>query len=130
MGARALEWESLELNSGSSSEGPAGGALTDADIEKVQKILAAHNSQFRDCYEKALLYDDKLSGVVDLLFSVGNTGAGSKTEAKLNQAKGGGTGAGMNQFRSCLESIGRRLVFPRAIAGNQIKFGLMANTRL
>lgn len=97
-------------------------SLSAVDREAIRKIIAAHESAFRNCHEKALLLDAAFSGQAELLFTAGTGGQVSDTG--MNYAGPGSAGA-KAALQSCLRAEGQRIKFPASVAGNQVKFTLI-----
>lgn len=97
------------------------GEISPADLAQIQKALAARFSDFRDCYEKALLTDPQMAGLAQLLIPVATGGHASNIKVSLN---GRGSSQSVSVLSGCLNGVIKRISFPPKVAGNQIQFTL------
>ena len=93
--------------------------LADIDDSEIMKVIDQHSFQFRDCYEKALLKDEKLSVRAVFLLRL-NQSQVQHTRLELN---GTGNKASRHLLSHCLFRKMKMLVF----AKNQQKLSLRFN---
>jgi hypothetical protein len=112
--AQGVQWEA-------SGAGKGGKPLDPTDLEKIRKQLSQRASEFRDCYERALLRDDSLEGTADFSFVVGSGGG---LDAARVDFSGKGGNPVIGNLKGCLSEVSRRIHFPGSVAGNTLRYTL------
>ena len=88
--------------------------LGSMDPELLRKILREYLPQFRHCYQKELQVNDGLKGIIDLDFRIGKSGAVSKVNIKVKNAKFSSQGI------SCMSGVLKLIPFPKPKGGGVV----------
>ena len=87
----------------------------------IMKVIDKHNFQFQECYERALLIDEKLSGKVTFLLKLNH----SKVRKAGLELKGKGSSGSQRELTRCLFRESKSLLFPKNRQKISIKFNLI-----
>ena len=91
------------------------------DYKNIMKVIDGHSFQFQECYEKALLKDEKLAGKVIFLLKM----SGPRVKKAGLDIQAGGKSSGHREFSRCLFQKSKSLVFPDNTGDISIKFNLI-----
>ena len=111
---RAELWDRMKLLQENRREGRV-------DYKNIMKVIDGHSFQFQECYEKALLEDEKLAGKVIFLLKM----SGSRVEKAGLDIQTGKKSSAHRTFSRCLFSKSKSLVFPGNTGNISIKFNLI-----
>lgn len=87
----------------------------------IMKVIDRHSFQFQECYERALLKDENLSGKVIFLLRLNR----SKVAKSGLELQGEGNPASRRMFTHCLFQESKKLVFLENKKNVSIKFNLI-----
>ena len=96
-------------------------AETQVNYGDIMKVIDKHNFQFQECYERALLVDENLSGKVTFLLRLNH----SKVQKAGLELKGKGSPGGRRELTRCLFRESKGLLFPKNGRKISIKFNLI-----
>jgi hypothetical protein len=105
------------------------GEITDSNSEAIgdtSAIVAAlskYQSEFRECYERALFVDASIAGKAQFLIGISGSGSVSLSKVSLKLAKSQSQAA--PGLQSCLEGVGKKVHFPSTVGQQSIQFGLL-----
>lgn len=116
---QGINWNAVGIGDASGVNGEK--PMTDKELELIREILGKRQIVFRNCYERALLSDEKLSGKVDFLFTIAAGGRVGQTQV---QFQGNGNSSSQSLLKSCLGEVSQAIQFPSSISGRRIKFNL------
>ncbi len=94
--------------------------LSVKELEKLRLLFASKWLEIRDCYEKALLYDSKLAGFLNLQVQVGSGGSVSESVFEL---KGAGSTQSQRVLKSCLGTVTSKMNFWPRLKGQKLQVG-------
>ncbi len=107
-------WDRMKLLKSRTTE-------TQVNYGDIMKVIDKHNFQFQECYEKALLKDEKLSGKVIFLLKLNQ----SKVQKAGLELKGKGNPMSRRELTRCLFRESKRLSFKKNTENISIKFNLI-----
>ncbi len=107
-------WNNMRLLSDSVGDG-------EANYASIMKVIDSRNFQFRDCYEQALLKDEKLSIKAEIFLTLNQTQV-ARTKLKL---KGNGNVQSRRALSRCLFRESKFLVFSKNKKNVLVKFNLV-----
>ena len=93
----------------------------DTDYGKIMKVIDQHSFQFQECYEKALLTDESLSGKVIFLLKLSH----SKVKKSGLELQGEGNSSSRRMFTHCLFQESKKLKFSHNKGNVSLKFNLI-----
>lgn len=93
----------------------------DTNYGKIMKVIDKHSFQFQECYEKALLRDENLSGKVVFLLKLSR----SKVKKSGLELQGEGDSRSRRMFTHCLFQESKKLVFLHNKGDVSVKFNLI-----
>lgn len=99
-----------------------GKEIAAVDYSQIIKTLSKYQNEFRDCYEKALLIDESLSGHAELTMDLSDSANVSRTGVLFT---GAGKTSGQDSLQKCLSHTTSKLKFPKTLAGQQLIFRLL-----
>ena len=108
-------WENVKM---SKSEAATEGSM---DHGGIMKVIDKHSFEFQDCYERALLKDESLSGKVIFLLKLNQ----SKVKKAGLELKGEGNPPSRRELTRCLFQESKKLVFLNNKGNISIKFNLI-----
>ena len=114
--SRSQLWDRMKLLK--TTQRQKGGPVNYGDI---MKVIDKHSFQFQECYEKALLRDESLSGKVTFLLKL-NRNKVKKTGLEL---KGKGNTKSRRALTRCLFQASKSLSFPKNTQKVSVKFNLI-----
>lgn len=76
------------------------------DPDTIRRIVRAHVTEVRLCYEQALTRDPDAGGTIDVTFTIGEKG-------RVTAAAAASSGAANKELGDCIAAAVRRWVFPR-----------------
>ena len=88
--------------------------------KQLRQKVVSHYPSFQVCYEKALLKDELLSGNAEVVLRIG---AGGNVNFKGLGRKGS-----INELKSCLVGVGKKIKFEKVHLGKTVKFSLFFNS--
>ncbi len=91
------------------------------DYGRIMKVIDQHSFEFQECYEKALLRDENLSGKVIFLLKL----AHSQVKTAGLELKGKGSPISRRELTRCLFQESKKLVFSDNKNNVTIKFNLI-----
>jgi len=107
-------WDQVKLS-------PKEGVSRDLDYSNIMQVIDQHSVSFRDCYERALLKDDKLSVKAVFLLDIAN----SKVKKTKLELEGQGKPSSRRQLSHCLFRESKKLLFVQNKKPISIKFNLI-----
>ena len=111
---RSQLWKRLKLLKSEKEE-------TQVNYGDIMKVIDQHSFQFQECYEKALLKDEKLSGKVIFLLKLNH----SKVQKAGLDLKGNGNPISQRELTRCLFRESKSLLFLKNTKNISIKFNLI-----
>lgn len=93
---------------------------TSLDLSKIRKTVYQRNNQYQKCYEKGLLNDEFMEGLVKIEILVRDR----KVQKSLVDFNGSGNKAAVNQLKSCLQFQLTQLRFMRDVQNEVVRFNL------
>lgn len=115
--SRGQLWDGLRLM----REANKGGAAQ-VNYSEIMKVIDKHNFQFQECYELALLKDEKLSGKMVFLLKL-DRAAVKKTNLRLEDGRG--SPVSRRALLACLYQESKKLVFARNKRKITVKFNVI-----
>ena len=112
--SRIQLWDRVKMAQSGASPAPV-------NYSEIMKVIDKHNFQFQECYELALLRDEKLSGKIIFLLKL-ESAAVKKTNLKL---EGQGSASSRRALLQCLYQESKKLAFPKNREKISIKFSLI-----
>ena len=88
---------------------------------EIMKVIDQHSFQFQECYEEALLLDEKLSGKVIFLLKLNR----SKVKKSGMELEGQGNSNSRRKLTRCLFKESKKLVFLKNRKNISVKFNLI-----
>jgi len=110
-----FSWENMDLSD-------VAGDKDGEDLNEVIQLLARHQGQFRDCYEKALFVDSRLQGQAELILAVAGNGKVQNVNVQFQKQIAESSAHGLT---GCLKGLLSGVKFPPIVSGRSLKFGLM-----
>lgn len=111
---RAQFWDRIKM-----SKSSVGGKSVNYD--GIMKVIDQHSFQFQECYERALLRDESLSGKVNFLLKLNS----SQVQKAGLDLQGKGSPASRRELTRCLFQESKKLVFSSNKSNVSIKFNLI-----
>lgn len=112
---RGVEWKALPP-----PELKTDAALSAQDIERLRAVFSAKWVEIRDCYEQALLHDEKLAGYVNLQVSVSGGGVPGRVTVDW---RGDGNGASQQALKRCVSGTAEAMRFVPKLQGQTLQVG-------
>ncbi len=94
--------------------------LSPDEIEKLRLYFSTKWIDIRDCYERALQFDEKLSGYVNLQVQIGKS---NKAVQTVIDFKGDGNPASQKSLKSCLSGVADSMIFFEKLNGQTVQVG-------
>ena len=90
------------------------------DLGKIRKIVYQRNNQYQKCYERSLIRDEFIQGLVKIEVLV----AGKEVKKSLIDFQGAGNKSAIKLLQDCLRSNLARLKFTPELQNEVIRFNL------
>ena len=95
-------------------------AKTSLDLSKIRKTVYQRNNHYQKCYEKGLLNDEYMEGLVKIEILVRN----QKVQKSLVDFNGSGNKNAVKELKSCLKYQLTQLRFMRDVQNEVVRFNL------
>lgn len=118
VGKYGFNWGAFTVDAASGKSG--GIELSDADANSLRKEFVTRQGEYQQCYERALLVDSELSGVLSL--EVGILAGGRVSPG--GQFEGPGSPGARGRLLDCTRTVTSKLKMPAKLAGQTVGLSL------
>lgn len=112
---RGVQWKQLPP-----PEVKADTSLSVQDMERLRLMFASKWVEVRDCYEQALLHDEKLAGYIHIRVQVGSRGRAENVAVEL---RGDGSNQSQRVLKGCISHAAEIMTFFDKLRGQTLQVG-------